>query len=147
MQKTRSNLTIDSEPIDFIKKHAETRHTTVSEVFTQFALKLKQFLSCSSAVRSVEKRVMIPNSGHQKELLTDRALRHDILMSSAHSLSARPNIPLPLSYGQTIHRQAPGNHGQSPHQPGVCADSGAVGGVITTDQNDGLSFIHTQAFR
>ena len=42
MQKTRINLTLDSDLIDFIKEYAETQRTTVSEVFTQFALKLKR---------------------------------------------------------------------------------------------------------
>lgn len=42
MQKARINLTLDSDLIDFIKEYAETQRTTVSEVFTQFALKLKR---------------------------------------------------------------------------------------------------------
>ena len=42
MQKSRINLTLDSDLIDFIKEYAETQRTTVSEVFTQFALKLKR---------------------------------------------------------------------------------------------------------
>jgi hypothetical protein len=42
MQKTRINLTLDADLIDFIKEYAETQRTTVSEVFTQFALKLKR---------------------------------------------------------------------------------------------------------
>jgi hypothetical protein len=42
MQKTRINLSLDADLIDFIKEYAETQRTTVSEVFTQFALKLKR---------------------------------------------------------------------------------------------------------
>jgi hypothetical protein len=42
MQKTRINLTLDADLIDFIKEYAATQRTTVSEVFTQFALKLKR---------------------------------------------------------------------------------------------------------
>ena len=42
MQKTRINLTLDADLIEFIKEYAETQRTTVSEVFTQFALKLKR---------------------------------------------------------------------------------------------------------
>ena len=42
MQKSRINLTLDADLIDFIKEYAATQRTTVSEVFTQFALKLKR---------------------------------------------------------------------------------------------------------
>lgn len=42
MQKNRINLTLDADLIDFIKEYAESQRTTVSEVFTQFALKLKR---------------------------------------------------------------------------------------------------------
>jgi hypothetical protein len=42
MQKNRINLTLDADLIDFIKEYAATQRTTVSEVFTQFALKLKR---------------------------------------------------------------------------------------------------------
>lgn len=42
MQKSRINLTLDADLIDFIKDYAESQRTTVSEVFTQFALKLKR---------------------------------------------------------------------------------------------------------
>lgn len=42
MQKARINLTLDSDLIDFMKEYAETQRTTVSEVFSQFALKLKR---------------------------------------------------------------------------------------------------------
>jgi len=42
MQKARINITLDADLIDFIKEYAETQRTTVSEVFTQFALKLKR---------------------------------------------------------------------------------------------------------
>jgi hypothetical protein len=42
MQKSRINLTLDADLIDFIKEYAETQRTTVSEVFTQFVLKLKR---------------------------------------------------------------------------------------------------------
>jgi hypothetical protein len=42
MHKTRVNLTLDADLLDFIKDYAETQRTTVSEVFTQFALKLKR---------------------------------------------------------------------------------------------------------
>ena len=42
MQKARINLTLDADLIDFIKEYAESQRTTVSEVFTQFALKLKR---------------------------------------------------------------------------------------------------------
>jgi hypothetical protein len=42
MQKSRINLTLDSDLIEFVKEYAESQRTTVSEVFTQFALKLKR---------------------------------------------------------------------------------------------------------
>ena len=42
MQKARINLTLDADLIDFVKDYAESQRTTVSEVFTQFALKLKR---------------------------------------------------------------------------------------------------------
>ncbi|MDP3479714.1 MAG: DUF6364 family protein [Desulfoprunum sp.] len=42
MQKSRINLTLDADLIEFIKEYAESQRTTVSEVFTQFALKLKR---------------------------------------------------------------------------------------------------------
>lgn len=42
MQKARINITLDADLIDFIKEYAENQRTTVSEVFTQFALKLKR---------------------------------------------------------------------------------------------------------
>ncbi len=42
MQKARINITLDSDLIEFIKEYAESQRTTVSEVFTQFALKLKR---------------------------------------------------------------------------------------------------------
>jgi hypothetical protein len=42
MQKSRINLTLDADLVDFIKEYAESQRTTVSEVFTQFALKLKR---------------------------------------------------------------------------------------------------------
>jgi len=42
MQKNRINLTLDADLIEFLKEYAESQRTTVSEVFTQFALKLKR---------------------------------------------------------------------------------------------------------
>jgi Family of unknown function (DUF6364) len=42
MQKSRINLTLDADLVDFVKEYAESQRTTVSEVFTQFALKLKR---------------------------------------------------------------------------------------------------------
>ena len=42
MQKSRINLTLDADLLDFVKEYAETQRTTVSEIFTQFALKLKR---------------------------------------------------------------------------------------------------------
>lgn len=42
MQKARINLTLDTDLIDFLKEYAENQRTTVSEVFTQFALRLKR---------------------------------------------------------------------------------------------------------
>ena len=42
MQKARINLTLDADLLDFVKEYAETQRTTVSEIFTQFALKLKR---------------------------------------------------------------------------------------------------------
>jgi len=42
MQKARINLTLDADLIEFVKEYAESQRTTVSEVFTQFALKLKR---------------------------------------------------------------------------------------------------------
>lgn len=42
MPKARINLTLDADLIEFVKEYAESQRTTVSEVFTQFALKLKR---------------------------------------------------------------------------------------------------------
>lgn len=42
MQKSRLNLTLDADLVEFVKEYAESQRTTVSEVFTQFALKLKR---------------------------------------------------------------------------------------------------------
>lgn len=42
MQKARINLTLDADLIEFVKEYAESQRTTVSEVFNQFALKLKR---------------------------------------------------------------------------------------------------------
>jgi len=42
MQKIRINLTLDADLIEFVKEYAASQRTTVSEVFTQFALKLKR---------------------------------------------------------------------------------------------------------
>ena len=42
MQKSRINLTLDADLIDFMKEYAESQRTTVSEVFSQYALKLKR---------------------------------------------------------------------------------------------------------
>jgi len=42
MQKARINLTLDADLMDFVKEYAESQRTSVSEVFTQFALKLKR---------------------------------------------------------------------------------------------------------
>lgn len=42
MPKIRINLTLDADLIEFLKGYAESQRTTVSEVFTQFALKLKR---------------------------------------------------------------------------------------------------------
>jgi hypothetical protein len=42
MPKARINLTLDADLVEFVKEYAESQRTTVSEVFTQFALKLKR---------------------------------------------------------------------------------------------------------
>lgn len=42
MPKSRINLTVDADLVEFLKEYAEGQRTTVSEVFTQFALKLKR---------------------------------------------------------------------------------------------------------
>jgi len=42
MQKSRINITLDADLIAFVKEYAESQRTTVSEVFTQFALNLKR---------------------------------------------------------------------------------------------------------
>jgi hypothetical protein len=42
MLKSRINLTLDADLLEFVKEYAESQRTTVSEVFTQFALKLKR---------------------------------------------------------------------------------------------------------
>jgi 16S rRNA G966 N2-methylase RsmD len=42
MLKSRINLTLDADLVEFVKEYAESQRTTVSEVFTQFALKLKR---------------------------------------------------------------------------------------------------------
>lgn len=42
MQKNRINITVDADLIEFVKDYAASQRTTVSELFTQFALKLKR---------------------------------------------------------------------------------------------------------
>ena len=42
MLKSRINLTLDADLVEFVKEYAESQRTTVSEVFNQFALKLKR---------------------------------------------------------------------------------------------------------
>jgi len=42
MSKSRINLTLDADLVEFMKEYAESQRTTVSEVFTQFALRLKR---------------------------------------------------------------------------------------------------------
>ena len=42
MQKSKIKLTIDADLIQFINEYAESQRTTVSDVFTQFALKFKR---------------------------------------------------------------------------------------------------------
>lgn len=42
MPKARINLTIDADLVEFVKEYAESQRATASEVFTQFALKLKR---------------------------------------------------------------------------------------------------------
>ena len=42
MQKARVNLTLDADLIEFLKDYAKAQRTTVSDVFAQFALKLKR---------------------------------------------------------------------------------------------------------
>ena len=42
MQKTRINLALDADLLDFVKDYAEAQRTTVSDIFTQFALNLKR---------------------------------------------------------------------------------------------------------
>jgi len=42
MQKTRLNITLDRDLIDFAKFYAQQERTTVSELFTQFILNLKR---------------------------------------------------------------------------------------------------------
>lgn len=42
MPKARINLSLDADLVEFVRDYAESQRTTVSEVFTQFALKLKR---------------------------------------------------------------------------------------------------------
>ncbi|OQX20130.1 MAG: hypothetical protein BWK76_02490 [Desulfobulbaceae bacterium A2] len=42
MQKNRLNVSLDSDLIEFLKDYAVSQRTTVSEVLTQFVLKLKR---------------------------------------------------------------------------------------------------------
>jgi hypothetical protein len=42
MLKSRINLTLDADLLEFVKEYAESQRTTVSEVFTQFVLELKR---------------------------------------------------------------------------------------------------------
>jgi len=42
MQKTRLNITLDKDLIDFAKIYAQQQRTTVSELVTQFILNLKR---------------------------------------------------------------------------------------------------------
>jgi hypothetical protein len=42
MQKSRLNITLDKDLIDFAKIYAEQQRTSVSELFTQFILNLKR---------------------------------------------------------------------------------------------------------
>ena len=42
MQKSKINITMDRDLIDYAKSYASLQRTTVSEVFTQFVLHLKR---------------------------------------------------------------------------------------------------------
>ncbi len=42
MQKSKINITMDRDLINFAKDYAEEQRTTVSEIFTQFILHLKR---------------------------------------------------------------------------------------------------------
>jgi hypothetical protein len=42
MQKSKINITMDPDLIEYAKLYASTQRTTVSEVFTQFILNLKR---------------------------------------------------------------------------------------------------------
>jgi len=42
MQKSKINITMDRDLIEYAKLYASTQRTTVSEVFTQFVLNLKR---------------------------------------------------------------------------------------------------------
>jgi hypothetical protein len=42
MQKSKINITMDQDLIEYAKLYASTQRTTVSEVFTQFILNLKR---------------------------------------------------------------------------------------------------------
>lgn len=42
MQKSKINITMDKDLIDYAKQYASKQRTTVSEVFTQFVLSLKR---------------------------------------------------------------------------------------------------------
>ena len=42
MQKSKLNVTLDQDLIEFAKNYAKYQRTTVSEIFTQFILNLKR---------------------------------------------------------------------------------------------------------
>ena len=42
MHKTKMNVTLDRDLIDYIKQYAEEQRTSVSEIITQFILNLKR---------------------------------------------------------------------------------------------------------
>lgn len=42
MQKSKLNITLDQDLIEFAKNYAKYQRTTVSEIFTQFILNLKR---------------------------------------------------------------------------------------------------------
>ena len=42
MQKSKINITLDKDLIDYAKVYAEEQRTSVSEIFTQFILNLKR---------------------------------------------------------------------------------------------------------
>jgi hypothetical protein len=76
MQKSKINITMDPDLIEYAKLYASKQRTTVSEVFTQFILNLKRIILADPAFRdSLLATVAKIQSGEMKWSSYDEVFR------------------------------------------------------------------------